>query len=121
MTSELLKSMDQECADQSEGNDQAIKHTFGRSKSLIRFVLSVITAIRLSTQRVWHTFNYDVTVSNGVNLCRPVNLQLPYISTFELAFYKCEGGALARLLCSSSSADSIAGGIVMMKKSMLKK
>ena len=34
--------------------------------------LSVITAIRLSTQRVWHTFNYDVTVSNGVNLCCPI-------------------------------------------------
>ena len=30
---------------------------------------SVVTAIRLSTQRVWHTFNYDVTISNGVNLC----------------------------------------------------
>ena len=27
--------------------------------------------VRLSTQRVWHTFNYDVTVSNGVNLCHP--------------------------------------------------
>ena len=34
-------------------------------------VLSVITAIRLSTQRVSHTFNYDITVSNGVNLCSP--------------------------------------------------
>ena len=32
----------------------------------------------------WHTFNYDVTVSNGVNLCHPVRkrvgppLGLPY-------------------------------------------
>ena len=26
---------------------------------------AVIMAGRLSTQRVWHTFNYDVTVSNG--------------------------------------------------------
>ena len=32
---------------------------------------AVIMAVRLSTQRVWHTFNYDVTVSNGVNLCHP--------------------------------------------------
>ena len=32
---------------------------------------SVIMAVRLSTQRVWHTFSYDVTVSNGVNLCHP--------------------------------------------------
>ena len=30
-------------------------------------------AVRLSTQRVWHTFNYDVTVSNGVNLCHPLS------------------------------------------------
>ena len=42
-----------------------------------RSVLSVITAICLSTQRVWHTFNYDVTVSNGVNLCRPSLLWIP--------------------------------------------
>ena len=28
---------------------------------------AVIMAVRLNTQRVWHTFNYDVTVSNGVN------------------------------------------------------
>ena len=28
-------------------------------------------AVRLSTQRVWHTFNYDVTVSNDVNLRHP--------------------------------------------------
>ena len=42
-----------------------------------RSVLSVITAIRLSTQRVWHTFNYDVTVSNGVNLCRPNCYHIP--------------------------------------------
>ena len=34
---------------------------------------AVIMAIRLSTQRVWQdAFNYDVTVSNGVNLCHPV-------------------------------------------------
>ena len=32
---------------------------------------AVITAVRLSTQRVWHTFNYDITISNGVNLCHP--------------------------------------------------
>ena len=44
--------------------------------SLVGVVLNsaVIMAVRLSTQRVWHTFNYDVTVSNGVNLCRPVNV-----------------------------------------------
>ena len=41
--------------------------------SLAGIVLNsaVIMAICLSTQRVWHTFNYDVTVSNGVNLCHP--------------------------------------------------
>ena len=41
--------------------------------SLAAVVLNsaVIMAVRLSTQRVWHTFNYDVTVSNGVNLCHP--------------------------------------------------
>ena len=44
-----------------------------------RSVLSVITAIRLSTQRVWHTFNYDVTVSNDVNLCCPVTGALPRV------------------------------------------
>ena len=31
--------------------------------------LSVITAIRVSTQRSWHTFNYDVTVSNESLAC----------------------------------------------------
>ena len=33
---------------------------------------AVIMAVRLSTQRVWNTFNYDVTVSNGVNLSHPL-------------------------------------------------
>ena len=42
-----------------------------------RSVSSVITVIRLSTQRVWHTFNYDVTVSNGVNLCCPDQAPFP--------------------------------------------
>ena len=36
---------------------------------------AVITAVRLSTQRVWHTFNYDITISNGVNLCHPGLMQ----------------------------------------------
>ena len=36
---------------------------------------AVIMAVHLSTQRVWHTFNYDVTVSNGVNLCHPAYFQ----------------------------------------------
>ena len=35
---------------------------------------AVIMAVRLITQRVWHTFNYDVTVSNGVNLCQRCEL-----------------------------------------------
>ena len=30
------------------------------------FVLSVIMAVRLSTQRVWHTFNYDWKRANVV-------------------------------------------------------
>ena len=33
---------------------------------------AVLMAIRLSTQRVWHTFNYDVSNSNDVNLCHPI-------------------------------------------------
>ena len=44
-----------------------------------------IMAVRLSTQRVWHTFNYDVTVSNGVNLCHPVLYRSTRLITFTLA------------------------------------
>ena len=39
---------------------------------------AVIMAVHLSTQRVWHTFNYDVTVSNGVNLSHPVHPQIKF-------------------------------------------
>ena len=53
--------------------------------SLAAVVLNsaVIMAVRLSTQRVWHTFNYDVTVSNGVNLCHPVMARLG-VRDFEI-------------------------------------
>ena len=44
---------------------------------------AVIMAVRLSTRRVWHTFNYDVTVSNGVNLCHPV---LPVLRRLDVVY-----------------------------------
>ena len=56
----------------------------------------VITAICLSTQRVWHTFSYDITVSNGVNLCRPV----PFLSVpgFPASPYCCHKTTWAIIL-----------------------
>ena len=42
---------------------------------------AVIMTIRLSTQGVWHgtcsAISYDVTVSNGVNLCHPTCIKNP--------------------------------------------
>ena len=61
-------------ARQVEVNHLMVKLEFCWSHS----VLSFIMAIRLSTQRVWHTINSDVTVSNGVNLCRPEVKRYPY-------------------------------------------
>ena len=43
-------------------NNHLTDGSFNLESCWSRSVLSVITAIRLSTQRVWHTFNYDVTV-----------------------------------------------------------
>ena len=46
---------------------------------------AVIMAVRLSTQRVWHTFNFDVTVSNGVNLCHPLAVSVTITERDSLA------------------------------------
>ena len=54
---------------------------------------AVIMAIRLSTQSVWHTFNYDVTVSNGVNLCHPFAADKPTqaLTTLSMVYLSCVG------------------------------
>ena len=44
---------------------------------------AVIMAVRQSTQRVWHTFNYDVAVSNSVNLCHPVQSVVTFFRNCE--------------------------------------